>query len=207
MTSSSAIHSDLIRTLMYEHLVISRALLVLKHTIQTINKRQPPPLADCRTLIRFFKQYADRIHHYSEEELLFVALQRTRDISIRTMIDKLSTQHVIGRMLVAQMDESLADARLARRGWRSKFIENGRAYNTLLTIHICDEDHVFFPAADRTLSKRRTARARLRAPQVPTKHAMELSIARLERKLGLKPICSECGEIGCGSTCEHSVAS
>ncbi len=203
MTSTSAFHSDLIRTLVDEHLVISRALLVLKHTIQTINKRQPPPLADCRALIRFFKQYADRIHHYSEEELLFVALQRTRDNSIRTMIDKLSTQHVIGRMLVAQMEESLADARLARRGWRSKFIENGRAYHTLLTIHICDEDHIFFPAADRALSKRRSARAKLRAPQVPTKHSLELSISRLERKHGLARPRSGCGKIGCESICGH----
>lgn len=203
MISSTAIRSDLIRTLMDEHLVISRALVVLNHTIQTINKRQPPPVADCRALIRFFRQYADRIHHYSEEELLFVALQRSRNTSVRTMIDKLSTQHVIGRMLVAQMDESLADARLARRGWRTKFVENGRAYHTLLTIHICDEDHLFFPAADRALSKRRKARADLRAPQVPTKRALELSISRLERKHRLARSRAECGDTGCQSICGH----
>lgn len=204
MNPSPPLRIDLIRTLMEEHTVILRALTLLKLVADDTKKRKPPALADLRTLIRFFKQYADRIHHFSEEEILFVTLQRTRDHSIRRMMDKLCTQHVIGRMLVAQMEDALAGAKLARRGWRTQLVDNATAYHTLLTIHICDEDHVFFPAVDRLLTRRGRARADLVAQSVPTKHSLELSIARLDKKYGMRrQTASNCQDEAYGHACGH----
>lgn len=172
----------LIRRLMAEHAIIREALGVLKHTTRK-SFRLRTALPDLQLLVRFFRKYGDEIHHYSEEEVLFPALERHSNGQLLRMTQRLGTQHVIGRHLVGQMAEALRKASAGNRGWQLQYRENAMAYHTLLTIHICDEDHLFFPAVDRS-----PARLPIRGPRANlhenAKHSLESSILKLSKKYG-----------------------
>ena len=110
MITPYRIRNPLIQIMTDEHVVIMRALEVLNAVAMSMSTKHTPPVSDLKLLIRFFKEYADRIHHHSEEDILFVALEKSRSRTMRRMLEKLGTQHVIGRMLVAQMTEALTGA-------------------------------------------------------------------------------------------------
>lgn len=153
MKSSQAISNKLIRDLMDEHVMILQALTVLRIVTERIEKRRPVELTDLQFLSRFLSDYADKIHHHAEEELLFDTLAEKAPRSIRRMMEQLTTQHVMGRFFVARITEAVAGAAGGERGWRRQFVGSAQSYDVLLTCHICSEDHNVFPAIDRLIDR------------------------------------------------------
>lgn len=92
----------LLRTLVDEHTVIQGALAVLQSATDRL-KRRPIPVADLSTLVRFFRDYADTIHHHAEEQVLFADLECASSLRLRRTTQKLATQHLIGRLLVGEL--------------------------------------------------------------------------------------------------------
>lgn len=151
MKEMSGPRTALIQALVEEHQHIKDGLSVLEAVRICLDHRNPVSLADLMTIVRFFSEYADKIHHHNEEELLFPAIEQTSNRRLKQMQGKLGTQHVMGRLFVGEMKNALKDARAKRRGWRSHFVENAKAFQTLLTVHICDENHLYFPLAEKIL--------------------------------------------------------
>lgn len=154
MKSSLTIANKLIRNLMAEHVMIFQALNVLRIVTERVEKRRPVELHDLRLLCRFIADYADKIHHHAEEELLFDSLAERAPRTIRRMMEQLTTQHVMGRFFTARMAEAVAGAAKGERGWRKKFVGSAQSYDVLLTCHICSEDHNVFPAINRLIDRR-----------------------------------------------------
>ncbi len=174
--------ASLIHTLVEEHEHIKIGLLILDAMRKRIARRHTLPLGDLSSVVRFFGEYADRIHHRSEEERLFPAIEKSRNRRLQHMLGKLATQHLMGRLFVGAMKAAVTNARAQRRGWRSSFIENAQAFHTLLTIHICDEDHLFFPMAERVLAQAKRATRRDRAESPAIKRRWQNRVERLSRK-------------------------
>lgn len=170
-------HLALIQQLVDEHTVIQNALVVLRVITQRVTRKRPTETSDLHALIHFFREYADKIHHGCEEEILFERLQRSRNLS--GMIQKLGSQHTMGRIFLGEMSEAVVEAQEGRRGWRQRFAESAAAYHTLLTIHICDENHLFFPRADRALRRMRRSQLPDRPVSTAAKIRFERSIHRL----------------------------
>lgn len=170
-------HLPIIQKLVDEHTVIQNALVVLRVITQRVTRKRPTGTSDLRALIHFFREYADKIHHGCEEEILFERLQRSRSLS--GMIQKLGSQHTMGRIFLGEMSEAVAGAQEGRRGWRQRFEESAAAYHTLLSIHICDENHLFFPRAERALRRMRISQLPDRPIATAAKRRFERSIHRL----------------------------
>lgn len=192
MAKQAASHLHVIQVLREEHVAINEALVVLLHLTRRLAGRSLVQTRDLRTLIAFFRAYADTIHHGTEEDVLFPAVQRSR--TLRSMSQKLLTHHTMGRIFLEEMTRAVEAAASGRRGWRKRFVSSATAYHTLLTIHICDEDHIFFPQAERSL--RRMNRVRLRAgSDDPAKTKWERQLRRLSKQHvpvdQIPPTCSD----------------
>lgn len=184
MKKSWPIATPQIKDLMTEHKVILQGLGVLRIVTERIGKRRPVALADLRFLERFFQVYADSIHHHAEESLLFDPLAEIAPKSLRRMMEQLITQHVMGRFLVHRISEAISGAATGLRGWRKKFISSAQAYDTLLSCHICSEDHHVFPIADQLVRKRRVRFKSEAQPRVELKSRLEKSLNRIAAKYG-----------------------
>lgn len=139
-------------TLIAEHELIKQGLVVLSAIDRKMKRREVVLPRDIAGLLRFFRQYADELHHHKEERLLFTALEKAHVRQFDNMVGALITQHFLAREFLASMKQDLADYRLGKRGSGNRFGLQARAYITLMTIHICDEDHVLFPLVDRHVS-------------------------------------------------------
>ena len=71
MKRISGPRTALIQMLVEEHRHIKTGLSLLDAMRKRIADRRTIPFGDIATLVRFFREYADKIHHRSEEELLF----------------------------------------------------------------------------------------------------------------------------------------
>ena len=97
------IHHPIIQVLLEEHVVIQQALTVLSVLTGRVKRHRTVALTDLSLLIRFFQKYADKIHHRTEEDQLFVAVERNR--ILRRMNQRLLSQHTMGRVFVDAMDQ------------------------------------------------------------------------------------------------------
>ena len=191
MKKALPIASPQIKDLMTEHKVILQGLGVLRIMTERIGKRRPVALTDLRFLERFFKVYADSIHHHAEESLLFDPLAEIAPKSLRRMMEQLVTQHVMGRFLVHRISEAIDGAATGLRGWRKKFVSSAQAYDTLLSCHICSEDHHVFPIADQLVRKRRVRFKSEAQPMLELKSRLEKSLNRIAAKYGIMDQASE----------------
>ncbi len=184
-------HLPIIQRLMDEHLVIQDALHVLRVMTQRVESRRSIGVADLRRLVKFFREYADDIHHRTEEDLLFVAVEKSRKLS--SLSQKLLTQHTMGRIFVGEMAGALNDASAGRRGWRQRFIQSATAYSTLLTIHICDENHIHFPLAEKFLAGKQPEPSIESPDDLKTKIRCERIVRRFTAKYAPTAKCDGCG--------------
>ncbi len=184
MKSSRAISNKLVRDLIEEHLMILQALSILRIVTERVEKRRPVELRDLQFLCRFLAEYADKIHHHAEEELLFDTLAEKAPRSICRMMEQLTTQHVMGRFFVARITEAVAGAARGERGWRKQFVGSAQSYDVLLTCHICSEDHNVFPAIDRLIG-RHGLRTKSESPSIrKQKDRLEKFLRRMALRFG-----------------------
>lgn len=197
MATPAPSHLRVIQVLLDEHAAIKEALLLLHCLTRRLTGRSAVPLSDLRTVTTFLREYADTIHHFTEEDVLFPSVQRSRNL--RSMSQKLMTQHTMGRIFLEDMTEAVKAASIGRRGWRKHFVDSATAYHTLLTIHICDEDNIFFPEAERFLRRSRQPRLRNLTDQ-QAKDGLLARMSRLRRRyLPAGAVCPSCPTEGCAS--------
>ncbi len=140
-----------------EHETIKMGIKVLQTFVSRLRNREQVAPAEFAKLTRFFSEYADKLHHMKEEQLLFKVLDRAKRPEFEQMVGALTTQHFLAREFIFAMNCALLDYRKGKKGARQELLTQAQAYITLLTIHICDEDHVLFPKVDCFLSPRQTS--------------------------------------------------
>ncbi|MHA2496760.1 MAG: hemerythrin domain-containing protein [Candidatus Hodarchaeales archaeon] len=90
----------LITQLQEEHRSI---LQILRFLTKTCKKLTNGELIDAQQLdyaLDFLTIFADKRHHYKEEELFFPAVVLTGDASVRELMDELLREHETGREFV-----------------------------------------------------------------------------------------------------------
>lgn len=138
--------------LVSEHEAILVMLEVLERMCRKIEQGVKVPDAHLRSIIDFFKVFADTCHHAKEEEFLFPAYQAAGIPCEGGPIGCMLAEHDEGRRAVAGMRSAL-DARDPDAS--SRFIAFARQYIGLLTAHIRKENEILFPMGDRVLSEER----------------------------------------------------
>lgn len=141
-----------------EHRAIEVALDVLERIAAEARQAGLIDRAAAGQVLEFFSEFADRMHHGKEEQVLFpsmIAHGIPRDFGpIAVMLN----EHDDGRAAVRKLRALLADADLAGESV-ARFSAIAGDYVELLRDHIAKEDGVLFPMGEGLLSDAERASA------------------------------------------------
>jgi hemerythrin-like domain-containing protein len=135
---------------MWEHRTIEQAVGLLEKALEKVGSKGRLSRGLLESIVDFFRMYADRTHHGKEEDILFKRLaEKPVSEEHRTIMDGLKKDHVRGRELVKQIDDTIEA--YTRDDADSIKVITG-AIKSLLELyprHIEKEDkHFFYPAMD-----------------------------------------------------------
>jgi len=140
-----------VETLMNEHRVIERGLDSLDDLCAGLPTDDPASRLRLGVLVRFFHEYADKVHHAKEEDRLFTALADHGFSSQSGPVFVMLSEHEAGRAHVAKLAEVAGGDGPLTADEVASVRENGTAFSTLLRGHIQKEDNILFPMAAQVL--------------------------------------------------------
>ncbi len=135
-----------------EHGLIRQFLDNLTLVGQKLEEGTYPSRACLEKGIEFARLFADKFHHFKEEQVLFVRLAQKKKGEIDSRLEVLRHEHDRGRALVGEIEACLDGFETRDPVIISRLIEKVGAYTALLRHHIHTEDHVFFPMAKSALT-------------------------------------------------------
>ncbi len=136
-----------IEILMDEHQTILRVLAATE-ALLTGPAGEAEPFETFARIPRFLQEYADRLHHAKEEDLLFPALEANGLNPEYGPTAAMRFEHEQGRALVRRMLEQTG----SEEGFdRQAFAEPALEFVALLRSHIGKEDYVLYPMAERAI--------------------------------------------------------
>jgi len=98
---------NITQTLIGEHVLILKGLGFLRVARDKIEQNQHPPKLFFQKAIPFFRNYADKYHHYKEEFLMFGFLAQKKEGQLDLEIGSLRHQHEIGRQFLTRLEKSI----------------------------------------------------------------------------------------------------
>ena len=143
-----------IEILMREHEVIAKGLAVLRGLAALVEHGNPIPPGSALRLLDFFAAFADRHHHWKEEQLLFPALVAAGLPAEDGPIGVMLHEHELGRALLARL--RVAAPALAAADARARFVEAALQYCSLLADHIHKENNILFRMAEQVLPREKS---------------------------------------------------
>lgn len=142
-----------IDTLSNEHGLIRRFLERLDAAAEAIRQGKRPPREFYDLAVQFARTFADTVHHFKEEHVLFVRLAQRQEGVIDAQVEALRHQHERGRRLVTQLSGHLPAYAEGSVEAAQMVLATSNAYSDLLRDHIHREDHEFYPLARRVLTE------------------------------------------------------
>jgi hemerythrin-like domain-containing protein len=141
-----------IGTLTREHGLILEQLENLALARQRLEAGLWPPEEFFAKALGFAREFADRLHHFKEEFLLFGLLAKKKEGRLDADIGALRYQHERCRKALAEIEQALPGY-----GSKDEFAATALAlglsgYVTLLRRHVFLEENVFFPLAASALT-------------------------------------------------------
>lgn len=130
-----------LQSLVDEHKVIKRWLALIPAVVHRLLQGGPEAWSYVQGGTRLMQEYADRLHHAKEEDILFDYVDRSSEI-----IQVMCQDHVQGR------EHRRLTSEAADSGLTEQAAAHLMAYGELLLSHIKREDEILFPWIDRTLS-------------------------------------------------------
>ncbi len=143
---------DPLETLSNEHGLIRRFLERLESAAEHLRHGRRPPRQFYDLAVQFARTFADTVHHFKEEHVLFVRLAQRREGEIDAQLDALRYQHERGRQLVTRLTGHLPSYAEGKDEAAHMVLATSSAYRDLLADHIHHEDHEFYPLARRVLT-------------------------------------------------------
>ena len=142
--------ADPIADLMSDHRLIEAVMTALD---RKLNADGPFPHQFVEQALSFFIEYADRFHHFKEEESLFPAIAE-RGVTVEGgPIGMMLHEHTLGRKLLAGIRERLPAASAGDAPACASIRAFAAQYTDLLRSHIWKEDNVLFNMARRVLDE------------------------------------------------------
>jgi hemerythrin-like domain-containing protein len=142
----------LITQLQEEHQSILQTLRFLTKICKELTDGELIDVQQLDYALDFLTIFADKRHHYKEEELFFPAVVLTGDASARELMDELLREHETGREFVRNMKHLRPHVQTAPAAMKG-FVDQATDYNQLLRQHILKEEKTFYPMAVKGLSK------------------------------------------------------
>ncbi|HEY3250054.1 MAG TPA: hemerythrin domain-containing protein [Ignavibacteria bacterium] len=133
-------------------------------------------------LINFFRNYADKFHHYKEEKLLFPLMCEKNDMLKDSIIQEMLENHEDFRKLVKSI-ESAADSGNYEESSKLMF-----KYTEMLLDHIAVEDHELFQMAEMLFDEKELEKLYYDFQDIDRELGLESKhdFERMEEKLEIK---------------------
>ncbi len=140
-----------VETLMSEHRVIERGLDSLDSLSAGLSRTAPAVRVRLGELVRFFREFADRVHHAKEEDRLFTALAAHGFSNQSGPVFVMLSEHEAGRAHVTRLAEVAGGDGPLTAEEVETVRDHGTAFSILLRGHIQKEDNILFPMAAQVL--------------------------------------------------------
>ena len=163
---------DPIETLMNEHRRIEAALDALDVFTNRLETGGSAPAEDLADFVRFIREFADRMHHGKEENILFEAMVAAGFPKEAGPIAVMLMEHDEGREYVGVLADA-ADTGTIDGDARSRIASAARGYTSLLRDHIQKEDNILYQMAKARLSPDVYGDVARRCDEYETAHADE----------------------------------
>ncbi len=133
-----------------EHKFILKVIAALKNEAEILETGKIDEKF-LRNAIDFIRNYADKLHHAKEEDILFKEFDKLacEGKTHCNPTQQMLYEHDIGRGFVKNMESGINEKN------PRKIIENALGYCQLLQEHISKEDEVLYPMADETIDKKK----------------------------------------------------
>ena len=128
-----------------EHKALRRALNILRTMTDRVERGISTDRHDVNALLIFFHYFGDVLHQAKEESILFPALKSSGEFTSFPKLEGLLVEHNEERGLIEKAQFALFTDK------QDEFIASARKVIDLLSEHADEEEHVFFPLADRIL--------------------------------------------------------
>src|SRR3989344_5101836 len=97
--------------------------------------------------VDFIRNYADRLHHEKEEDILFKELCRQENMHCNP-VEQMLFEHNMGRNFVKEIEEGIKESR------KDKIIKGVDGYASLIKEHIFKEDNILYPMSEDALAEK-----------------------------------------------------
>lgn len=134
--------SSSIKMLYDEHEVIVKAIDAAMQARTLIGKDNLTYASTVRQLITFFRNYADRYHHYKEEEILFPEMSKRNELLSNGVIQEMLENHEDFREMIQGIEKALDENNYAEAQLQLE------KYSNALLDHIAVENDEVFQAAE-----------------------------------------------------------
>jgi len=142
---------DITQALVNEHRLILRMIALLEKNAALTKAGNYKNWRFYLDGVDFIRNYADRFHHAKEEDVLFEALVANGMPRQNSPVAAMLMEHDQGRAYVKAMEAAAQAALAGGENQESIIAENALAYAALLRDHICKEDDVLYPLAERVI--------------------------------------------------------
>ncbi|ACN13196.1 putative fusion protein with hemerythrin HHE cation binding domain [Desulforapulum autotrophicum HRM2] len=144
---------DVLSRLTQEHAHILQGINYLEKARDLLEQNRQPSVDFFKTAVLFFEEYADQLHHYKEEYLLFSVLASKKGGRIDLGIGSLRYQHELNRRCIKKIEDSLTGYEKCGEIATTTLLENLAVYISILKRHIFIENRLFYPMAETELSE------------------------------------------------------
>lgn len=134
--------SGSIKMLYHEHEVIVKAVDTATQAGTLIGKDNLTYASTVRQLITFFRNYADKYHHFKEEEILFPEMSRKNELLAGGVIQEMMENHEDFRERLTSIESCVSDGNFETAQQKME------QYTDALLDHIAVENDEVFQAAE-----------------------------------------------------------
>lgn len=138
--------------LVEEHILIKRALKVIRKLSLKVLEEDVIEYDDFYTLIDFVVNFADLHHHGKEEKFLFnEMIDEIGEVAVKLIRNGMLVEHDLGRLYISQLRTALDESKNGSNDAKLNIIANAIGYTNLLERHIDKEDNVVYKFASEQL--------------------------------------------------------
>jgi len=138
--------NDSIKILMDEHKLILRVIENIENECEGIKRGNPLNVEFFKAAIDFIRNYADKLHHAKEEDILFKEFCKNEENLHCNPVEQMLHEHELGRGFIGAMEDGVNEKN------SKKVVENALNYCELLKDHIYKEDNIMYPMSEEIIN-------------------------------------------------------
>jgi hemerythrin-like domain-containing protein len=140
-----------IENMMNEHRLIVQVLGALDALVGSLDRGVDVPRADVAAFARFFREFADKLHHGKEEDRLFAKMNECGFPREYGPVAVMLAEHEAGRAHVRALTQIGAGQGPLGAEERRQAADHGTEFVPLLLGHIQKEDNILYPMAQQAI--------------------------------------------------------